>query len=343
MYESNELEVWNLTPGGTAIFGAQKIFNIVGRVRHNNKILTLHYSLNKGPRNPVNIGNSPRMSGPGDFGIDTIDIGDLQDENVLDLYVTGANGTSHHSIPFFAKPISDGLPYFKLDFDDVNNVEEIGQVIDGRWLISKDAAGRPCLEIRPQDAGYDRLIGFGSRNWTTGYEINALITVTHWTARGYFNTGLTFKWNPHLRGDGTCLPAQWSTGLAYYAAKCPGLRLRFGVDVHWNSANEKVGSYVLQETHYSFWRRWAGFVRNEIFRIGNNPITQLLPLVPYRFRLVVQPEAYRLTVWEDGTPEPEPQLIVPNPTDMLPQGCVGLIGCNCAMRVFEYTVRPINN
>jgi len=341
MYKSQGLEVWNLTPGGTVSFGAQKIFNVVGRVSANGKNVSLHYSLNKGPRKPANIGNSQRMIGPGDFNIDTIDIGDLQSENVLDLYVTSGNKTSHHPIRFLAKPVFDELPRFELDLGKVNNIEEVGQVIDGRWLVSKDVAGKPCLEIRPEDAGYDRLIGFGSRNWTTGYEINALITVTRWTARGYFNTGLTFKWNPHLQGDGTRLPTQWSTGLAYYAAKCPGLRLRFGVDVHW-SANRKVGSYVLKETHYSFWRRWAGFVRNEIFRLGNRPITQLLPLVPYRFRLIVHPEAYRLTVWEDGSAEPKPQLIVPRPTDMLPTGCVGLIGCNCAMRVFEYTVRPIN-
>jgi hypothetical protein len=340
MYASEELEVWNLTPGGTALVGAQKIFNIVGRVK-NREGLSLQYSLNGGPRHPVNIGNSPRMSRPGDFNIDTIDIGDLQGENDLDLYVTSRNGTSLHSISFVAKAFPDGLPHFDLDFDNVNNVEEIGQVIDGRWLVTKDVAGRPCLEIQPQDAGYDRLIGFGSRNWTTGYEINALITVIRWTKRGYFNSGLIFKWNPHLRGDGTCLPTQWSTGLAYYAAKSPGLRLRFGVDVHRDSANRKVGSYVLRETHYSFWRRWAGFIRNEIFRVGNSPITQLLPLVPYRFRLIVQPEVYRLTVWEDGTPEPEPQLVVSNPPDMLPKGCVGLIGCNSAMRILEYTVRPI--
>ena len=341
MYQSKELEVWNLTPGGTALFGAQEIFNVVGRVNRVSEKVSLHYSLNSGPRNPVSIGNSPRISRPGDFNIDTIGIGDLQHENTLNLYLANGNELSHHSIRFSAKPTSDGLPRFDLNFDNVNNVEEIGQVIDGRWLVSKDG-GRPCLEIRPEDAGYDRLIGFGNRNWTSGYEINALITVTRWTARGYFNSGLTFKWNPHLRGDGTRLPTQWSTGLAYYAAKCPGLRLRFGVDVHWNSANKKVGSYVLKETHYSFWRRWAGFVRNEIFRIGNNPITQLLPLVPYRFRLIVHPETYRLTVWENGSVEPKPQLVVPKPTDMLPTGCVGLIGCNCAMRVFEYTVRPIN-
>jgi hypothetical protein len=279
------------------------------------------------------------MSRPGDFNIDTIDIGDLRNENVLDFYISRGGETSHHRIPFSAKPASDGLPRFGLDVDRVSNAEEVGQIIDGRWLVSKDDAGKPCLEIRPEDAGYDRLIGFGSREWTTGYEVNALIVVTRWTKRGYFNSGLTFKWNPHLQGDGTHLPTQWSTGLAYYAAKCPGLRIRFGVDVH-RSNNRKVGSFVLKETHYSFWRRWAGFVRNEIFRVGNNPITQLLPFVPYRFRLVLRPEEYRLTVWEDGKAEPAQQLIVPNPEDLLPKGCVGLIACNCAMRVYEYAVRP---
>jgi hypothetical protein len=338
MYESKELEVWNLTPGGSAIAGAQKIFNIVGRVRNGDRNHSLHYSLNGGPKKPVNIGNSRRMIRPTDFSIDTIDVDQLKEENVLELYLSNGAETSHHRLPFRAVGVDDSPIHFDLDLDGLKNIEEIGQVIDGRWKIAREA-GRPCIEIAPDDAGYDRLIGFGSRNWTTGYEVNARITVTRWTARGYFNAGLIFKWNPHLRGDGTHLPTQWSTGLAYYAAKCAGLRLRFGVDVHWKKG-AKQGDHVMDETHYSFWRRWAGFVRNEIFRVGKRPITQLLERVPYRFHLVVHPDAYRLTVWEDGTPEPAPQLVVPHPVDLLPTGCVGLIAMNCALRVTEYTVRP---
>jgi hypothetical protein len=215
MYDSKDLEVWNLTPGGIAVFGAQKIFNVVGRAHSQGGQAILEYALNSGPKRPVNIGNSPRMSRAGDFNIDTIDIADLRDENVLDLYVSSGSGTSHHSIPFSARPIALGSPRFDLEFNRVSNIEEIGQVIDGRWLVSKDEDGAPCLEIRPEDAGYDRLIGFGRHDWTAGYEVNARIVVTRWTKRGYFNAGLTFKWNPHLRGDGTNLPTQWSTGLAY--------------------------------------------------------------------------------------------------------------------------------
>lgn len=340
MYDSDDLEIWNLTPGGTAYAGAQTLFNVVGRVKRPGEARELWYALNGAKKTPVFLGASPRFIGAGHFNVDTIDLAELGEENVLDLWLHYGTRVAEHSIPFSTRTLETEEPRFSLDLDGVRQPEEVGQFIDGRWRLGADERGVPCLEIRPEDAGYDRLIGFGRHDWTTGYRVDALLQVTKWTRRNFFNVGLLFKWNPHLQGAGDSLPTQWSTGLAYYAAKCPGLRLRFGVNVHVDKAGRKLGSYVLQEKAIVPWKRWAGFVRNTLIRVGHNPITQLKAGVPYRFNLLVDPEVYALDIREDGSRAPMAELRVPNPPDMLPQGCVGIIAYGCALRVYKYTVSP---
>ncbi|MCG8546160.1 MAG: hypothetical protein MJE12_18335 [Alphaproteobacteria bacterium] len=342
MFATEDLEIWNLTPGGTARTGAQAIFNVAGRVKRFSGGSRLFYSLNGEAEQPVFLGYSPRFSAPGDFNIDSIDTDALTEENLLEFNLIEEGRSTRASVRFKTKPFGEQTPTFDLDLEGVQNAEEIGQIIEGHWRVDRDESGRPCLSLRPEDASYDRLIGFGRADWTTGYEIETLFVVNKWTERLYFNAGQIFKWNPHVQGHGESLPTQWSTGLAYYAAKCPGLRLRFGVDVHEDEFGQKQGSYVLQEKPYSAWRRWAGFVRNELIRIGKKPIPQLLPSVPYRIRTRIAPDRYAFTIWEDGSPEPSPQLEVADPPDMLPVGCVGLIACNCALNVYEYRVRPTN-
>ena len=343
MYKTEELDVWNLTPGGVNRIGAQTFFNVVGHVKNRTDSTRLLYSLNGQPEKPVYLGESPRLVPLGNFNIDTIDTSALKDENVLELKVIDNGRSGQVSIPFKTKPFEEHTPVFDLDLDGIENAEEVGQVIEGLWRVDRDESGRPYLTLRPDDAGYDRLIGFGRSDWTTGYEIETQFVINKWTQRGYFNVGLLFKWNPHDRGDGTRLPTQWSTGLAYYAEKCPGLRLRFGVDVHEDEYGVKHGSHVLQETTYIRWRRWVGFVRNRLVRIGRTPIPQLSPGIPYRIRTRIAPDLYTFTIWVDGEPEPSPQLAVTDPPDMLPTGCVGLIACNCSMNVYEYRVRPTGN
>ncbi len=345
MYRSDGLEVWNLTPGAPAASSAQEIFNVVGHIDAYDTTAALRYRLNDGPERPVYFKRDPeetgRLARPGDFNIDTIRLDDLRPENVLRLCVQDQSGDEHrHTLAFTAHSAGADVPHFRLEAASLAHVEEAGQVIDGRWRLGRDAEGA-CLEIREEDAGYDRLIAFGRHDWTTGYTVKARLRVTAWTNVRYQNVGLIFKWNPHRQGDGHHLPWEWSTGLGYYAAHCPGLRLRFGVDVHRNGAGKKIGCHVLQEKPYVRWRRWAGFLKNEALRLGRRPLTQLRPDVPYHFRLLVHPARYALTVWEAGRPEPAPQLDVPDPPELLPGGSVGLIAAHCALRVYDYDVNPV--
>lgn len=340
VYSSDDLEVWNLTPGGIAYTGAQSVFNVVGRLKRPGEVKGLTYALNGGARRAVFLGHSVRTPGPGDFNIDTIALAELAAENRLDLWLDNGKGGSQHSISFATRQQPAGEPRFRLSFDGVRQPEELGQFIDGRWCLGRDETGRPCLEIRAEDAGYDRLIGFGRHDWTLGYRVEALFTVVKWTRRNYFNVGLIFKWNPHRQGGGTALPTHWNTGLAYYAAKCPGLRLRFGVNMRSEDPSLTRGDHVLQEKTISPWWRWAGFVRNQLVRVGSRPITQLKTGVAYRLNLRIDRDLFTLEIREEGRAQPLAALSVSDPPDHLPEGCVGIIACNSAVRFYEYDVSP---
>src|SRR5690606_18388724 len=105
------------------------------------------------------------------------------------------------------------------------SAEEVGQVVEGPWRVATDPSGRRCLEVAPDGAGYDRIILFGSKGWTSGYEVLARIRPTR--ILGRHNLGLVYRWNPHEQGDGRRLPTTWSAGLALYRSYRPsGLKLR---------------------------------------------------------------------------------------------------------------------
>ncbi|MCI0696561.1 hypothetical protein L0337_31735 [candidate division KSB1 bacterium] len=347
MFSADKLEVWNLTPNSNALVGAQRIFNVVGRLRSPHATIKLLYSLNNGSEKSVwfnaNEKRSTRLEYHGDFNIDTIEAADLKPRNRLAFrIVNGAIEQPKYDLIFSTHAILEELPQFRLNLEGVDNPEQVGQIVDGKWRVSRDENHEPCLEILKEDAGLDRIILFGRHDWTTGYEITARICVTAWTTNTH-NVGLVFKWNPHLQGDGTHLPSQWSTGLGYYYSRCPGLRIRFGVDVHLDKDGNKLGDHILQEATLSWWRRWVGRFGNKVFykalpRIY--PLSQFVPGVQYRLRLIVRPEKYALTVWKNGKKEPHPQVLVLNPIEKLACGSTGVIALNCGVRVYEFNVTP---
>ena len=348
MYQKNGLEIWNLTPEIPVFAGAQQIFNIVGNLREPQKIKKFCYSLNEEAEKLIFFNHLNRqlnrLQRPGDFNIDTIRLEQLKPNNQIVFRVLYKDLTEKtHEINFQRTAYTAQIPKFQLDLKQIHYPEQVGQVIDGKWQLVRNKQAEPYLEINQKNAGYDRIILFGHHQWTHSYEIKARLSITKLTDTMY-NLGLLFKWNEHLQGDGTWLPTQWSTGLGYYCSYSPGLRLRFGVDVHCDDRGNKIGDYILQEKPFSPYRYYLGKLFRRLLRkqAHLNPFaTQILTNRQYCFRLLVKPQKYALTVWEAGKKEPHPQLIVPYPNDKLPQGSVGIIAHNCGVRVYEYQVTPI--
>lgn len=351
MFTTDNIEVWNLTPGGVARSAAVTIFNVVGRLKHPQQIAAAYYRLNDEVERPIYFERERaelplRLSEPGDFNIDTILLSQLDTHNIIRFRIIRTDGcTAVEELSFRVHPFESAAPKFDLHFTAVSNPEEVGQTVEGPWQISIDEYGRRCLEVTPENAGYDRIILFGRHDWTTGYEILARFSVT--SLIGMHNIGLIFKWNPHKQGDGTWLPSQWSTGLGYYCSYgAPGLRIRFGVDVHRTALGEKVGDHLLGYAHLDRGRYWRTWIMNKFARA--DPPSELVLSTDYMCRLRVHPKQYSLSVWQSPSSpgaadqvagEPAPQVVVDQPHDLLPQGSVGFIAHQAGIRLYEYQAR----
>lgn len=350
MYQSDSLTVWNLTPDGEVVTGAQRLFNVLGRVAAPDTIARFSYRLNGGPERPVVFSQSEKRLGrlhrQGDFSIDTIALDDLRDHNQIVLRLVTKSGAVHeHPIAFRAHPFAGSEPRFHLALDGIEHAEQVGQMVDGRFVVTQDERGERCLEVNHEDAGYDRIMVFGRHEWTSGYEITARMTVTEWVGAVHL-AGLLFKWQPHAQGDGNHLPANWTTGIGYYSSEGKGLRIHYGVNVR----SDHQQDHVLAETPLSRWRYWAWQVqygRRRIRRFGRErlpflrlPVAQMIANQPYDFRLLIRPDRHALTVWPTGSAEPAPQLVVERPTEYIPGGSVGVVWYHCAARLYQFDVAP---
>jgi len=109
MYESNVLELWNLSSDSSPVVESQKILNIVGRFKTPEQIKKAFYTLNGRPEVPIyyNRGQHQvgRLSRFGDFNIDTINVNQLKKENCLRLRVVGRQETTDEVTFGYRKPL----------------------------------------------------------------------------------------------------------------------------------------------------------------------------------------------------------------------------------------------
>lgn len=347
MVKTEQVEIWNLTDGGIARSGCVDIFNVVGRVADPASIEKFTYKLNDGPETPVFFARQAefgaRLSRAGEFSIDTIAIADLAPSNRL-LLIVGRAGTGEfqQQISFAVAPFEEARPEFRLDLDGVRSAEQVGQVVEGPWRVGEDEQGRRCLEVAPDDAGYDRIILFGRQDWAAGYEVLARLAITRIV--GPHNIGLVFKWNPHQRGDGTWLPKRWSSGLGYYCSygEHPGIRIRFGIEAHYDEAGRIQGEHLLAHRPLTTRRRVLLNRIRQRARLVRWP-TELRRGDDYCFRMLVHPRRLALTVWSADHTEPAPQLVVDDPIDPLRQGAAGILAYHVGVRLYEFEVRPLSD
>ena len=344
MLKNQDFEVWNLSPNDIVKYGATSIFNIVGRVKNPAELVEFSYILNDKPKTGIFFAKISKRSGrlkkSGDFNIDTINIYDLRRQNLIKFIVRrNKNYIKCYNITFDAVPFTNTEPKFSLDLVNVTAAEQIGQVVEGNWHISRDHSGRKYLEILPEDAGYDRLILFGHREWQSNYEVYTRLSVTK--IIGVHNLGIVFRWNPHEQGNGEYLPKTWSTGLAYYTSygKNPGIRVRYGVNVYIDEYGIKHGDYLLEAKPLSFNNRLIHKF-NFLSRLSNW-MTDIKINCEYCFRFRIQAKQCALSVWQADEGELSPQIIVNNPIDYLRNGSVGILAFQVALKIHEFRVSPI--
>lgn len=328
------IDVWNLHDGVCAVAGGQDTFNVVGRIH--DPSAHLDYSLNGAPWRPVYVRRADRgasrLERPGDFNIDTIATSELWPENrlVLRCRSPDADMTSR-SLSFRIARIADGWSRSRPDLEGARRPEEVGQIVEGRWRLAAER-GRSCLQVREEDAGYDRVILLARPNRGGPFTAYARLRIDRRLSDG-FSAGLVFGWSGHPSGGGIDLPREWTTGLAYYRNRGRGLRLRAGREV---SYPDRDGDLVLGEATLSRWRHLASRAAAATHLPWSLP--QMRTGTEYHFRLRVDSTRYRLTVWQ-GTNEPGPQIDTAA-DDMLSTGAVGVLAHRCAVTLFDLHVVP---
>jgi len=340
------IDVWNVHEGIPVYAEAQRIFNIVGNLRDVTDVSSLSYQLNDGPIIPIffeQIDARPgRLERTGDFNIDTINTSQLKNHNSLSLIANlHRRGKVVRTLNFPRRRFKNGGQNFRLILEGKYYPEEVGQVVDGHWHISTLPNGKSCLELQTEHAGMDRIILLTDNGLETGYRISTVLNITAWTGNPH-NVGIIFKWNPHLQGDGTELPMQWTTSLGYYCCAGRGLTIRTGIDVHVNEQGEKIGSHILGESSLSSWRYWVSCVLRKA-RIWTRPLPQIVKGRDYGFELLVGHDIHSLTVWEIGQKKPQPQVSIRNPPNLLLSGAAGIIAHRCALRVYDFEVASVKN
>lgn len=336
------LDLWNVHDNVPLFAGAQRITNIVGRVTGSELPRRLEYSLNDGPSCPVHIkrsrDQSSRLVSIGDFHVDTLTNDMLRQTNKLVFAAYYSNGfVLEKSVTF---PVQEQLPKrhsLKQRLNDARYPEQAGQVVDGGWIVSVDQHGDKCLELPVERAGYDRIVLLSEPIPSPNYTICTRLCITRWL-RPLHHAGIVFDWNPHLQGDGTNLPDQWSTGLAHYHSACKGVRLRVGVNVRLDEKGKKVGGHNFGESVLDPWRANCNKVLRKM-RLSRKALPQLVCDKNYDFELKVESRHHSLTVWQSGSTKPEAQVVEPELPELLSGHVAGVVLHYGAGRVYEFEIK----
>ena len=164
-----ELEVWygDEQPFGTPGL-AQQWINVLGNANSPYGVKSMSYRLNEDDPLPLTLGSDlHRLAAAGDFNVD-IDVNNcMEGINQLVLSVLDSAGNElDKSIELtITKKGKWPLPY-SIDWSEVLNIQEVAQVVDGDWEITKEG-------VHNRDMYYDRVLAFGDQGWK-----NYVVTTT---------------------------------------------------------------------------------------------------------------------------------------------------------------------
>jgi ribosomal protein L18E len=137
-------------------------------------IASLAYSLNGAPDVPLSIGPEPsnpeRLVAQGDFNVDIATSSLTEGANSVDIKVEDRNGNQTVQRVTFQYTSSTVWPLpYAIDWASVANIQDVTQVVDGRWLLEADS-------VRPAQVGYDRVLDIGDLS-RDNYEVEVPVTV----------------------------------------------------------------------------------------------------------------------------------------------------------------------
>ncbi|NED99616.1 DUF1349 domain-containing protein [Phytoactinopolyspora halotolerans] len=276
------IDVWN---GNQQTFGAngrpQRWVNVLGNVSHPDGLSWLRFRLNGGPLRNLKIGpDLQRLQFAGDFNVE-LDYAELAGgANTVELIARSTSGVENSRTVTVTKESSTvpSLP-FQVDWSDAAAINDVAQIVDGKWSINSGA-------LRPTELGYDRVVALGDISWTD-YQVTVPLTV-------------------HALGP--------DSGTPQSGAPLVGMGLRWPGHTTGSSGQPSTGFYPVGA--YA-WYRWQLTGRTELTGSGGTPLHRInhvsLPLgVPHVMKASVETVTggyrYRYKMWPAAEPEPGWQM-----------------------------------
>ncbi len=313
-----EIDVWQ---GPSQHFGnpgvPQKVYNILGRVTDDTFISSFSYTINGGSSIPLSIGpDTYRLQNEGDFNIDinrdNLNVG----VNIIDITaVDSQSNTTVVSVSLNYTPQNTWpLPY-NINWDNVNELTDVVQVVDGIWDYSSNGA-------RILEWGYDRILAVGDLSWTD-YEITVPITVH---SHDILDLGF-----PSI-GPGVGFVNRWQ-GHSNWQGRQPNIGwLPMGASF-WYDFSDNDGTFSLHGDGGTLVTDQTGLK----IQLGTTYL--------WKFRCETQPSGYTFyggKVWEMGQPEPPGWLLTGSDgLNDLQNGCVLLIPHHVDATFGDVTVVPV--
>lgn len=273
---------------------AQNDFNLMGNVVGFEELDTLSYSLNGSPPVGLNVGRNAfgdtrRLAAPGDFNAD-IPVSLLREgKNTIVVKARSRKGEIT-SVTAYVEKHEGAYPLpAQIDWDQVDDPQEVGQYVDGQWAIG--SAG-----LRTMRTGYDRIFLIGDTTWRD-YEVKVPFIVHRVDSEtgpvsGGNGLGILMRFTGHVNGG----PRNFPTGQPKWGYQPFGC-IAF---LRWKK-NDPDGEPFKQ------------FYRGDKNHVENYGTVAITPGRVYhmRARAVTLPDEgsegvtrYSWRLWNDGDPEP---------------------------------------
>lgn len=199
--EPPEIQFWygDQQQFGNAGGHPQRWLNILGEVSAPDQVYTISWSLNDSVPRPLSFREDrKRIAKDGDFNVE-IDRSLVREgtNTVKVIAVLNAGDTirRHMSFEYLTPKSKWPLPY-TIDWSQVQNIQDVCQVVDGKWKLTPDG-------LRTVERYYDRNIVFGDDSWTD-YEVSTTVTIHALTppksgpnATGVTHAAIALRWPGH--------------------------------------------------------------------------------------------------------------------------------------------------
>ncbi len=193
------IDVWY---GKSQRFGkmgvAQQWVNVLGNIEAEAGIAYASYTLNGGAQVVLSIGNDlHRLANEGDFNVDINRIILREGKNDLNILVRDSSDNYFNKRVkiHYSNSKTWPIPY-TIEWEKVNRIQDVVQVVDGHWEITKDG-------LHNIDTYYDRVVAFGDSSWQN-YEVHTSVTFHSFTppskrapTYGVSHAAIASRWPGH--------------------------------------------------------------------------------------------------------------------------------------------------